>query len=370
MRKVIIILTLLGIGSFSWGHIDDIISTDPANLFNHAIIQTNYSVFEKKGTLYVEPLSYAEFYYDTESRLTQALYRDDEGNKLTNLIYDYGDSGVQLSLQIFGANGKLSSKYDTAYDNNDNLLTESSFNGSELLKLTVYGYDSFGDLISITTYNQSLTIEKSIIFTHLRNDESLITNSRIERNGIMISNRLIEYNDNRAVVVEKAYDSWGILIENREKGYDSAGNLIAEITLIDRWEWEYSAEGNPIAYHYENSVAGTNFNYCYQYDNSLISEESYFENGKLRYYCRYLYDAKENLTNFSRYSDTGVLEFQTATEYDDTGHKIMVDYFFADSDYSWTYYYIYDSFSQISSSAKYICNELKELILYTYLRNN
>src|SRR5262249_29736979 len=180
----------------------------------------------------------AAYTYDAAGRVAEK----DLGNG-TDTVYAYYPTGAVQSVvnhgirPSAGVDGPVNSRFDYTYNQNGQVLTETTLDGT-----TTYGYDAAGQLTSaslpggrVLTYAYDATGNRTVV-----SDSGVSTT--------YVANNLNQYASAGAATF--SYDADGNLTVRAGPGgsptytYDSRDQLMAVPTPTDSWTYHYDALGN------------------------------------------------------------------------------------------------------------------------------
>ncbi len=212
---------------------------EPANAENPTSVRTDSADGEDMNE---------SFSYDSRGNLLEA--RDDDTGEVVK--YEYDASGQVVKETYIGTNGSATDSTSYIYDNQGNVVYETSTNGSSPASDDRYKYDDFGRLVAEIDANGYLTTHNYDAL-----DREICTKYYTEK------------------VATGTFSSPGDAL-SETKEYDKNGNLLSE---TDR-------EGRTISYSYDNmdrvtkkTITKGDFSKTWTYRHSIEDVNLEFESG-------------------------------------------------------------------------------------------
>ena len=270
-------------------------------------VRTEYSYTDEWLNLF-----YYDVYNDVEYTYTgpeetytsyhpvSGTFYDADGNIIGSAVYQYYSDNREKSMKQYYDNGKLSNEYEyeyydkkgyeyqyikkyvetnynydgtvdtkriEEYDENDNLIKETTYFGNELNEYKIFDYDSNGNMIKSTCYTST---NKVAYYTDFKYD--------------YYGNKIKETNYN-----------WGVLTDYSDLKYDANNNLL-EIHTYDNYNnlvwysgYDYNAKGTVTRHYYHDGIAF--YENKYELDeNDYITKLTKSKDGSVYYWEKYTYE--------------------------------------------------------------------------------
>lgn len=230
-------------------------------------------------------------------------------------IYNYDAKGNRILYERDGSSGKY--KKVSVYNNKNNVITETGFNGAENFKNTftytpqdkvasivyvvnnkveekrVYSYTGNVCIIQIYAGGNTLTSKLKLSYDAKGNvlEEILLT---IDEK--VTSKKKFKYNHTQQIIVEEK-NLGGALNYRLSYAYDALGNLVSiseETTSVKKYvkkSYSYDSKGNLTEYKWRRS-SGDEFNvkkYTYDAKGVCLTEHTYYPNTKYELLTKYQY---------------------------------------------------------------------------------
>ncbi len=271
----------------------------------------------------------------SESRATANITAQlDNVSKSVKLKASVGHN-LRTSTSIF-TSGVLTGLFSYTYDSRGNLLLNEYYapDGESIKSKYVYTYDVFGNKLSYSYYNYSISesLFSRSVYTYDENGNNL---SRFDygTDGITLAKKVVNtYDSDGNQLASLTYNSDGITLTDKIlKTYDNAGNRLTYsvyeadgVTLIMKYLNTFDSNGNMLT----NSLYGT--------DGVTLSQKSIFT-----------YDSYGNSSSTSRYLADGIsLDWRSVSTYDINNNLLSSRYYNTDGvTLKYKFLYAYDDYN-------------------------
>ena len=185
---------------------------------------------------------YAEFIYDNGGRLTEEVWRGQDGEVFNGYIYIYDEQGRVVELQDYDAEDRVATHCKTFLYDADGRQTQITDydlagQGRTLVESHQFTYDSQGHLKSMGRYNESFDVEWYESYTYLFDESGRIAEKTdYTLSGEVIWKTIYNYDS------EGRMTSWVVVDDDKVNeshylSYDIHGNLIRELVCEGNKEW-------------------------------------------------------------------------------------------------------------------------------------
>lgn len=188
--------------------------------------------------------------------------------------FEYDERGKKISDKTYYADGTVESVIKYEYDNEGNLTRESDFVGEDVLELYIdYAYDDKGNVTKKQTYFENGELYSEINYMY-DTDNQIVREEHIYVGEL---NRIVEYSYTESTEKAISYGKDGAAFSTKERIFDDDGNLYEEIHYADDrnnpivWDQHFYEGNNEIKMIDKKS--GKTYNYLYDENGNLVSEE-------------------------------------------------------------------------------------------------
>lgn len=300
--------------------------------------------------------------YDTFGNVISILTEEGNGDRFEYYYYDTNNDGVYDKSVIKSENFEDGTVNTYVYDNNYNLVSETSVSGDVT---TVYNYDSFGNLL---TMKENGVIVETNTYSYYDSDNDGVNDSGVILTSVYEDGTTYSYTyyDNhelkKDICVEDSitytteYDTSGNITKETEMGTDENGTTYTVSTV-----YAYDGENRVISQS-ETDKSGITTTYAYTYDDrdnvlTVKKNNVTIEQNSYEYYTSNTYnDRVKTKTTYVPYKNAAN-ESKLISYYDIEGNLTKVTH------NGFDYNYTYDAFGNTTNVA--VCSQ--NLITYNYL---
>ncbi|MDE5866896.1 MAG: hypothetical protein K2H31_09910, partial [Lachnospiraceae bacterium] len=359
-------------------------------------IEDKYISYDIDGSTLM--FSHKTWAYDAAGNEIEYVKYDENGDIEARAEREYDSNGKQIKAVDFDEDNIVKRREEIEYDAAGNEIKRENYSYGHTEEI-FSTYDEYGNLILCVKYNSSYShIDEKIKYEYDENGNMIkeVHHKNPQTVGYWTERDLdfwweYEYDENGREIKSIRHDSDGTVNWN-EIEYDDNGREINEIYKIDgivriTWENEYDEDGyiiKEIQINYDDMGQKTKEEICrYTYDEkknmtnytlvncdgkeneSLGWEKEYDEEGRGTAFCLYdnekaasyqsrtEYDENDRIIKYMACDKKGNILVRRETEYDDSGKTIKENYYDEDGNLIQYYENEYDDFGSIIRQAEY-----------------
>ncbi len=198
---------------------------------------------------------------------------------LTFEVYEYNSLGNRTQYtKHSGGSLIIAYKKFSTYDNNNNLVLETGYNGTENFK-NVYTYDNNNKLIKIEYFLENRLDEKRTFLNEGNNTTVKVYNST----GQLISKIGLRHDNKDNLTEEIVYGDNDKVLEKKNYKYDASNNMVEEVKYrLDKFyyriTYKYDQQGDITEIDEETPSESTYAKKTYKYDSNGNLSEFFWRN--------------------------------------------------------------------------------------------
>ncbi len=249
MKKTLLAVSLAAIAAAAFAYDDSAFITPIGAVKEYT--KTEYSITQKFGDYYRSPKAIYTHTFDASGLETESSELTNKNAVVDRLVYEYDASKKRTAQTCFDADGKISWKVVSTYDDKGNKKDESEYNAANALKnKSIYEYVSDKETDESYYNADGALLWKSI--TKLDDLKRITEIDQYFAEGNLDQKRAYVYNDAGKLSEIDYYDATGTLSKKTVYRFDANSVVTEEQTyngankLTNRVIYKYDASGNII----------------------------------------------------------------------------------------------------------------------------